>query len=788
MKGKITVLSGVLLASAGITAAADEGPLRLQETIIGSQSSERSVGELRNEHFQRQLTDNIEDTVRYIPGVQVNDTGNRFNDDGFNMRGLEGDFINVSVDGVSQGETLNPPSFQPYGMFGSSRGAVEIETVKAVRLTKGPNSVTDGNGALAGSVVYVTKDPRDFLDDGDDVHFGAKAGYDARSDENLFSGTIAGRAGAFEGLLIVTQRDGHETEAHDDGDDILGPDRGQADPIDRDETAILVKLNWNITDNQVLGLVYEDNNREASVLPLGREPAPGTGLGTYYDFTGDDTNDRDRIGLYYEIVDSEAGWFDSMEASADYQWLYTQGITTFNFNSSFSGDGTTTADDIRRREDRSFGQESYSFAIDFSKSFDGDAAHELTYGLEYEQFSVQNRLFDIRWPDTNPASSISQFTVDPTWVPETDITRFSVYIKDEFNLSESVNVFAGVRYDTTEYEPEVDAQFQDPTGNTVNDADYSAFVGEVGLGWEFIEGHTLAFAIGQGYKAPTTQNLYLGASSELVTDLITGQQFANLEEVSNPNLEPERSTNYEVAYEYSNERAFVRVAAFYSQYDELIQDISQTIDYGQTISYLEFTRRGPVTVSTATDEFVRASNVGEIDLVGFEIEGQFAVTDNMNMIFGFSHVDGEHQNDGPTINGFEDGDELATAAPDSATLGISYDAPNERWGMSAFAVWTDERPEVSDRSISSLNNGEGPVYYPDAWTTVDVFGYYQINDNLRVSAAVRNLFDERYVRWEVINNVRPGSGGFFAGASPELGWQRYTEPGRSFAINLTAEF
>ena len=80
---------------------------------------------------------NIEDTARYIPGVQINDTGNRFGDDGFNIRGLGGDAVAVLVDGVAQGETLNPSTFAAYGMFGSSRGQVELEHVKTVTISKG---------------------------------------------------------------------------------------------------------------------------------------------------------------------------------------------------------------------------------------------------------------------------------------------------------------------------------------------------------------------------------------------------------------------------------------------------------------------------------------------------------------------------------------------------------------------------------------------------------------------------------------------------------------------------
>ena len=43
--------------------------------------------------------------------------------------------------------------------------------------------------------------------------------------------------------------------------------------------------------------------------------------------------------------------------------------------------------------------------------------------------------------------------------------------------------------------------------------------------------------------------------------------------------------------------------------------------------------------------------------------------------------------------------------------------------------------------------------------TLDVVAFYKLNNRLRLSAAVSNLFDENYVHWEIINSVRPGGGG-----------------------------
>lgn len=783
---KYTTATGVAISLLLSQAAYGQEDLeRLDETVVGSEEAPDSDWRtgLSADDLVREMTDSIEDTVRYIPGVQVNDTGNRFNDDGFNIRGLEGDFVAVTVDGIDQGETLNPPTFAPYGMFGSSRGAIEVETVKAVRIARGPNSVTDGNGSLAGSVTYITKSPRDYLTGGDDSELQAKTGYDARSNETMLSGALANRFGRFETLFMYVFRDGNETEAHSSGADILGPDRGQADPLDREAQTLMAKIDYYVRDNMRLGFVYEDTDREAQVLPLSRQSD------AYYDFRTDDTNNRARGGLAFEWTDTGLPMFDALSIRADHQELITRGITRFGF-SGFDADPTN---DYLRTEDRAFRQRTNTVGVDFNKGFSvGDTNHDLVYGLQYRDGTVTNRLYDQRFNTLDIASGERSFNVDNTWVPDTDSTRFTVYARDEVELSERWSFVAGVRYDNTEYEPSVAPFFTDPTGDTVQGADFGATVGELGVAFEPVDGHRLGFSIGQGYKAPTTQDLFLGVSSGIIVDINTGQEFADYDEISNANLEAERSTNYELSYTYTSERARVALTAFRSDYDNLIQTVSSSTPYSQPVSFEQCGRFGCTTQTVTADEFNRAENVGEVEASGFEIDARLKLTEQWGMRFGFAHVDATHETDGPSFNA---GDTLASEAPDSAVLGLNYSSADGKWGVETFAVWTDEREPSDDLSITSLNNGGGPVVFTEEWLTVDLFGYYQFEAaNARVSMGIRNIFDEDYLRWEVANSVRIGNGGFFSGVAPiegtnppvaGPGFQRFSEPGRTVSIDLS---
>ena len=128
-------------------------------------------------------------------------------------------------------------------------------------------------------------------------------------------------------------------------------------------------------------------------------------------------------------------------------------------------------------EDRSARQEMLDFGLDFEKALGANGEHQLVYGLAYHDGDIHNELFDRRFATVDPSSEQTSEVRDPSWVPDTDKTVFNLYIQDEFTLNDALSFKAGVRYDSTEYSPTVDENFQDPTGATVSDSEFSAFTG-----------------------------------------------------------------------------------------------------------------------------------------------------------------------------------------------------------------------------------------------------------------------------------------------------------------------
>lgn len=730
---------------------------------------------LDTEALSKRSITNIEDTARYIPGVQVSDTGNRFGNDGFNIRGLEGDAVAVLVDGVAQGETLNPGAFAAYGMFGSSRGEVEIEHVKAITITKGPSAVTQGSGSLAGSVMYVTNDAADFLPaNGDATGYKLKTGFDARSDEWLVHGTLANRTGHLESLVQYTMRDSNEVEAHSNGANIDGAGRGQADPMDTQLDALLVKLAYNLSNHQQFGVVYENSQRDTDGTPLSRESD------IYFNFTSQDQSDRERIGAFYTADNLDLTLADSVDVTLNYQELFTAGVTNFLFT-------TGAADPILRSEDRNFTQEQISVNIDFAKSIYGEMNHDIIYGLSYQRVDATAEMFDRRFAGTTvDAGILDGYPIrDQSFVPETEKTVLTAYIADTVELNDAFTLNAGLRFDTTEYTPVVDDTFSDPTGLSIEDADFSAVVAEIGATYTFAPGHSINARIAQGYQAPTLQQLYFGTNSgDEAVDINTGDTFIDLDRIANGELEAQESMNYELTYVGNFDKGNISVSVFRTDYTNMIQDETFSNPYDAVLTQQVCSRFGCTVEVNTEDTFTQPQNTGEITVDGIEVSAFYDFTSNWRGQFAYTALNGEYD----TASNFNDaGDDLETIAPDAATIGLAYVSDNQDWGAELVAITSKGVEENDQASFASLNNGDGPAYYPSGYTVFDLMAFYDVTENLRLTTAIYNLTDKEYYRWEVMNNVRTGTGGFFAGVS-DNGYQRFSEPGRSISAYVTYQF
>ncbi|WP_136472364.1 TonB-dependent hemoglobin/transferrin/lactoferrin family receptor, partial [Haemophilus influenzae] len=165
--------------------------------------------------------------------------------------------------------------FEGYGNFNNTRNSIEIENVKTATITKGADSLKSGSGALGGSVIFETKDARDYLLD-KDYYLSYKRGYQTMNNQNLKTLTLAGRSKKFDILIIDTKRDGHEIENYDykiypnKQADLskVGPTREKADPYQITRQSTLIKLGFQPNENHRLSVALDDSTLETKGMDL----------------------------------------------------------------------------------------------------------------------------------------------------------------------------------------------------------------------------------------------------------------------------------------------------------------------------------------------------------------------------------------------------------------------------------------------------------------------------------------------------------------------------------------
>ncbi|HHV6924856.1 TPA: TonB-dependent hemoglobin/transferrin/lactoferrin family receptor, partial [Haemophilus influenzae] len=236
-------------------------------------------------------------------------------------RGVDENRVGIMVDGLRQAETLSSQGFKElfegYGNFNNTRNSIEIENVKTATITKGADSLKSGSGALGGSVIFETKDARDYLLD-KDYYLSYKRGYQTMNNQNLKTLTLAGRSKKFDILVVDTKRDGHEIENYDykiypnKQADLskVGPTREKADPYQITRQSTLIKLGFQPNENHRLSVALDDSTLETKGIDLSYALRPYSTAGNekYGERIINDQSKRKNIQFSYENFSQTPFW------------------------------------------------------------------------------------------------------------------------------------------------------------------------------------------------------------------------------------------------------------------------------------------------------------------------------------------------------------------------------------------------------------------------------------------------------------------------------------------------
>ena len=757
-------LSPVLLTAK--TFAADTASAKTLEAVEIKASEIKTSPQLKQQQVSakdidtRQIS-NLTDLVRMVPGVNLTDIG-RFGSTGFNIRGVEGDRVKIAVDGLALGETMDPDSHAPYEFFRSGLGGIDPDALKQVTILKGADAISAGSGALGGAVLFLTKDPADFLKaSGDDGALKLKSQYSGNNSEWLHSVTGAARSGRLESLLVYSHRDGEETQSYDHHSSVTGPGSTSADPLSAQSRNLLLKLQYSFLPEHKIGFTLDSYQTDSSLQNLSRQDQ------TYLNRTGLDDSNRDKHSLQYEYL-AGLPWFDSMQLKFDHQNSRNHGLTRMTVTATCP----QNISPCLREEDRDFRQKLTQWTAAFDKELNGDTVQQQwTYGLQAQNKTVSSVAIDRRY--VGQTSTLATLEVDPAFVPVTDIRTRSVYARNLLTLTETAwSLGLGARYDQLDYDPQLSATYQDKTGS-VQPVDFGSASYQAQLHYQLDERSRLSLQAGRGFRAPTTEDMYLQTSTTSLQEAVSGNTVTLPTAQANPALKPEHSLNLELAYQLTLENSAHQLSVFRDRYSDMIQTAQFTLNpttvYQSCVRGVCSKQNGAV--------YSMPVNIDSAVVKGIELEGHWQPDANWRLNWAATYQTGEEQN----------GEPLLSVMPWSAVLGVGYQLNDE------VRLLLNNRYQAAKSSSDAwVYNSSGAEtaatpYLSDSAFVSDLSLQWQLHDQLALTAGVFNLLDQEYYRWERLQYVTQSVGAVRGGVTGD-GIRRYLESGRYGKVSLTLSF
>ena len=137
---RVTVY-GLLPVTLGLSAAnvalADEklNEIQVQGEVEAARQTQSAVVHKNAETIQKELIRDTRDLVRYTTDVGISDNGRFLK--GFSIRGVEGNRVGISVDGVNLPDSEENSLYARYGNFNPSRLSIDSELVRDIDIVRG---------------------------------------------------------------------------------------------------------------------------------------------------------------------------------------------------------------------------------------------------------------------------------------------------------------------------------------------------------------------------------------------------------------------------------------------------------------------------------------------------------------------------------------------------------------------------------------------------------------------------------------------------------------------------
>lgn len=727
----LALLAGAAMLAAPTWAQQDDADTDPDETFLDevTVTATRSERALRDTPGQVDVVDQqeieergytgLDDLVRYVPGVDVEGDPTRLGTSGFTIRGIGGNRVLTEIDGVPSAEQFD---FGPFNIF---QFAVDVDTLESVEIVRSAGSALYGSDALGGVVSLTTRSPGSYLG-GERSYVGLRGGFDGRNDESSLSGTAALGGERFQASLLYTHRDGSEA---DNQGTVETQDftRTAPNPIDRQQDNALLQVTYSPSDsNQWLGAVeYFDTEAETEVFS---SISPGTPFGSaVLESNGFDSQERTRVSLEY------AGNPLTSVADSVLVRLFTQDTSTEQVTNEIRQPSAGVA---TREGLLTFDQETLGARGELRKAL-GDGVL-LTYGVSYLQDEFdQLRSREEFFVETG-APVPTTLALPTKYFPRSEVEEFGAFLQAELEFFDGkLSVIPGVRFDSYDLDAdEQDTIFLAGNPGTPTPVDFSQdkVSPKLGAVLSLTEKVSVFGQYARGFRAPPMSSVNNGFTNQ-------GGGYRTL---SNVDLEPETSDNFELGLRVVSRRASFSITAFENHYEDFIDTVF--LGFNPVVFLVEF----------------QPQNVAEVTISGFEIGGEFRLGERFTLRGAYTYTDGDND---------VTEEPLASIAPPQLVLGLRYAAESGRWGGELIGTANGSRDESDLPADSTL-------FRVPSSEVFDLVAWVNMTDRLSLQLSAWNLTDETFWRWAYGRGLTEGSATL----------DRFTDPGRSFGAQVRFAF
>ena len=738
-KTKLAVLVAAVCAYQNIAMAEETNQLE-EISVVEIETSDTLVNTKvdRNSIFLRQAKD-VKDLFSNKLDVNVSQLQTaRSGGEGVNIRGLQGNRVTTTVDGIPLPEAQESKHFISYGVEFGRADYVDVSSLRSADVQYAGSA-----NSLSGSVNFATLEPADLLKG---RALGGLIGSGYNSVDNSVYGTIggAGKIGGYQGMVMTTIRNGDQTKNKGTNSG-TGVDRTEPNPADTQNNYVLTKHYYQLNDQHRVGAAFEHQRKKikTDLLTL-TDTNIDRNTGVQTKGNSIDRVKRTRFSLSHDY-NNEHGWLQNAKTQ-----VYYQNAGTDNYRHRLGNKNY-------RLEKSDVNYKTHGINTNLMSFIDGNIPQVLRYGLTYNHTKATNYLYYERPAYGN--SRHAYFNGKPT--SDTKQHKVTGYFEDEIAFGKWIVTpqvgFVHYRMTPSGGNSEV-AQFQPSKSSETK------FTPKLSLEYRAVPEFIPYVQYSRGVRTPSAQQL-TSYFFESVTYFVPrmGPQTANVAVVGNPNLRSETADNFEIGVKGQNEKLQYLITGYYNHYKNFIDWVSKPTQ-GYTT-------------------FIQYDNLDKAKVYGFTADVKWKFYKDFYLAEGISYSRGKASNKGvkTPINSIQ---------PLKVRAGLGYEG--ETFG--ANIQWTYNR----GKSDKDIEQSSAYLYNPTGgYSVFDLGAYWKPVENLTLTAGVNNLFNKKYWNWNDISYLA-----LLSKATQDQGRDpssiplaitsgnadRYSAPGRNFNVGVRYEF